>query len=180
MNLLIHFFLIHFIADYPLQPNKLVALKKKSYWGVLLHCLVHLATLIVVLYPFLHLTKVWIGIVIIFITHNIIDQTKIYLDKKNPKLRLHLYLLDQITHLIIVTSVAYYIGNVAMPECSFYSDVTIPLYILILVLSTYFYDVTAYFIKSRKKPMPYKRNYKLMIWNVFIVSVAFAVYWMAY
>ena len=180
MNLLLHFILIHFLADYPLQPNALVKLKKKSYLGVLLHCLVHVATLIAVLSPFLHLTKVWIAIAIIFITHNIIDQTKVVLDKKYPKFRLHLYLLDQITHLIIVTSVAYYIGMVAMPDCVFYSDQSIVLYILVLVLSTYFYDVTAYFIKFRNKPPPYKRNYRLMLWNVFIVSIAFAVYWMAY
>lgn len=180
MNLLIHFFLIHFLADYPFQPNSLVNLKKKSYWGVLLHCLIHLTTLIIVLLPFLHLKKVLIGIAVIFITHNIIDQTKVYLDKKHPKLRLHLYLLDQITHLLIITCASFYIGSVTVPDCVFYSDPSVVLYVLLLVLSTYCYDVTAYFIRSRKKAVPYKRNYKLMFWNVFIVSIAFAIYWMAY
>ena len=180
MTLILHFFLVHFLADYPFQPGALVKLKKKSYLGVLIHCLIHVATLIVVLYPFLHLKKIWIAIAIVFVTHNIIDQAKVVLDKKYPKCRLHLYLLDQITHLTILTGVAYYVGNVSVQDCVIYSDPSIILYVLTLVLTTYFYDVTVFFIKSRKKPEQYKRNYKLMLWNVFIVSIAFAVYWLAY
>ncbi|MBN2087452.1 DUF3307 domain-containing protein [Candidatus Peregrinibacteria bacterium] len=180
MNLLFHFFLIHFLADYPLQPNKLVQMKKKGYLGVLLHCCVHLATLLVVLMPFLGNNKVLVGIAVIFVTHNIIDQTKIALDKKYPKCRLYFYLLDQFTHLVIVTSVAFYIGTVSMPSCELYSNQSVVLYALVLILSTFFYDVTAYFIKTRNKPAPYKRNYKLMYWNAIIATIGFMVYWLAY
>lgn len=182
MNLLIHLYLVHFLADYPLQPNKLIALKKKSYFGVLLHCLVHLTVLVAVLSPFLHLKEVWMGIAVIFITHNIIDQTKITLDKKYPKLRLHLYVIDQLFHLSIVSGVAYYIGyikpNTHLPILDLYFDTTFVTYILALALVTYFYDVTRYFIQIRKKFRPYKRDYKTIIINAFIVSIAFAIYWL--
>ena len=182
MNLLFHLFLTHFIADFPLQPNKLVQYKKKTFKGVFLHCLIHLAVLIIILIPFLHLKSVWIGIGVIFVTHNIIDQSKITLDKKNPRLTLPLYLLDQILHLLVIAIVAYYIGVVTpnLPEwMSFYTDRSIVLYILILVLVTYFYDVTRYFIRSRKKKIKYKRDYMMMLRNVFIVSIAFALYWLS-
>ncbi|MBU0576966.1 DUF3307 domain-containing protein [Patescibacteria group bacterium] len=184
MNLLLYFYLIHFLADYPLQPNKLVEYKHKTYLGVLLHCLIHLAVLVAVLSPFLHLKSVWIGITVIFVTHNIIDQIKVKLDKKHPKWKLQLYIGDQVTHLLILTGVAFYIGNVtpntSLDPISLYADKTFISYILILVLSTYFYDVTRYFILTRKKKVPYKRDYKTMIRNVFIVSIAFAIYWIAY
>jgi len=184
MNPLLYFLLIHFLADYPLQPNALVKLKVKSYWGVLLHCCVHLACLVIVLFPFLHLKKTWIGITVIFITHNIIDQIKVTLDKKHPSWRLPHYLLDQATHLVVISCVVAYLQGITPKSTggfmNLYLDQSIVLYILILVLVTYFYDVTRYFIRSYKKPVKYKRDYMMMLRNVFIVSIAFAVYWMAY
>jgi len=161
----------------------LVEYKHKTYLGVLLHCLIHLAVLFAVLSPFLHLKSVWIGIAVIFITHNIIDQIKVKLDKKYPKWKLQLYISDQAAHLLIVTAVVFYVGsitpNTSLDAISLYTDQTFISYILILVLSTYFYDVTRHFVRTRKKKAPYKRDYKTMIRNVFIVSIAFAVYWIA-
>ncbi len=182
MNLLFYFLLIHFLADYPLQSNALIKLKVKSYLGVFLHCCIHLALLILILFPFLHLQNVWIGIGVIFITHNIIDFIKIKLDKKYPNRRLIHYAIDQITHLAIISFIAIiYLKNIS-PRFTggfmdFYLDQSVVLYALILVLVTYFYDVTRYFICSRKKKIKYKRDYMMMLRNVFIVSIAFAVYW---
>ena len=184
MNPLLYFLLIHFLADYPLQPNKLIQLKKKSYWGVFLHCCVHLTVLILVLLPFLHLKSVWIGIGVIFFTHNIIDYIKVRLDKKHPDWRLPHYLLDQVTHLVVIACVVAYLQNITPQfiggSMDLYLDQSVVLYVLILVLVTYFYDVTRYFIRTRKKQIPYKRDYMTMIRNVFIVSIAFAIYWIAY
>ena len=183
MNPLFHLFITHTIADYPLQNRKLIQFKEKSYFGVLLHTLVHLVVLLIILFPFLYLKSVWIGIGVIFVTHNIIDQTKITLDKKYPDLRLPLYFLDQMLHLVIIAFVALYIGSVTpnLPEwMSFYTDKTVVLYVLILLITTYFYDVTRHFVRTRKKKAPYKRDYKMMLRNVFIVSIAFAIYWLAY
>ncbi|MBU0727587.1 DUF3307 domain-containing protein [Patescibacteria group bacterium] len=184
MHLLIYFYLIHFLADYPLQPNALIAMKKKGYFGVLLHCLVHLAVLIAVLSPFLHLKSVWIGITIVFLTHNIIDQTKITIDKKYPKKSLLFYVSDQLLHLTIITLIAFNIGyikpNISLEKLGLYADHNFVTYILALILVTYFYDVTRYFIQTRKKKMVYKRNYSTMIWNAFIVSIGFAMYWVAF
>ena len=182
MSLLLHLYLIHFIADYPLQPNKLVALKKKGYAGVFLHCLVHLITLIVLLMPFLEMIEVWIGIAIVFGTHNIIDQTKVWLDKKYPSKDIFLYFADQTAHLTVLTGVAYYVGRVFLPEkwtflSVYYQDTSFVLYFLMIVLATYFYDVTRYFILRHKHPGPYSRDYRTMFLNVFIVSLGFVIYW---
>ena len=187
MNLILYFYLIHFLADYPFQPNSLVQMKKRGYWGVLIHCIIHLIVLVVILMPFLNTIEVWIGIGIIFGTHNIIDQAKVYLDKKYPKQSFLLYFLDQAVHLIIITGVALYVLNI-MPNfpndyllAPYYINQSIILYLLILVLVTYFYDVTRYFVLKnfwKKKVASYKRNYQTMLWNVLITTVAFGVYWL--
>jgi hypothetical protein len=178
MNPILYLLLAHFVADYPLQPSSLVDFKKKNYLGILLHCLIHMVLLILVLLPFLHLVSVWIGIAVIFITHNIIDYFKIYFDKKYPACRLVCYLLDQTMHMIVIALVSLYLWRLdPNTSCDFYTDQTIVLYLLILVLTTFFYDITRHFIVTRKTPGHYKRDYRMMLINTFIVSVAFAMYW---
>jgi len=87
MSLLFYFYLIHFLADYPLQSSALVKYKKEHFLGVFIHSTVHLVTLLIVLAPFLPNNRVWAAIAIIYITHNIIDQAKVMLNKAYPKCR---------------------------------------------------------------------------------------------
>lgn len=181
MNLFFYLLLTHFLADYPFQSTDLIRLKLKTYWGVLLHCSIHLAVLMIVLYPLLHMFEVWVAIAVIFITHNIIDEIKVTLDRKYPKWHVKLYFLDQLSHLIIVTFVALYVGSISpdtLVDAPFYADKTYVLYVLTLVLSTYFFDVTRYFLQFHKKEITYKRDYKTIVRNAIIVTVGFGVYWL--
>ncbi len=183
MNFLIHFYLYHFLADYPFQNGKLVKLKQERFLGVFLHTGIHLVTMLVLLFPLLHIKEVQMGIAVIYITHNIIDQIKVSLDKANPKHARLLYFLDQIAHWTIIYFSARFIGEVS-PNLSgqfleLYTNNTLFLYLLVLVLSTYFFDVTRYFVKLQMHK-PFKRDYKMMIKNAVIVTVAFGIYWLAY
>ena len=183
MNFLIHYYLTHFLSDYPFQSSALVKLKQERYLGVFLHTLVHLVTLLVLFFPLLHERSIQISIAVIYITHNIIDQTKVALDKANPKHARTLYFLDQLLHWGIIYGAARIVGDVT-PNLSgkaleIYTHDTIWLYILVLVISTYFYDVTRYFVELRMDK-PFKRDYKTMLRNAVIVTVAFGIYWLAY
>ena len=182
MNYLIHFFLVHFLADYPFQPGALVKLKKERYLGVLIHTLIHVLILLVVFFPLLHFKEIWIAIILVFVTHNIIDQTKITLNKKYPNQTLSLYITDQVIHLAILTGIAYYVGNpttnLTGKWLELYTNQCLLSYLLVLVLVTYFYDVSRYFVL--KKPTPYKRDYRTMMINAMIVSVAYGLYWIFY
>ena len=184
MNPILHLLLAHFISDYPLQSGSLVKMKVRSILGVFLHCLINLLVLVAVLFPFLHIQKVWIVIAVIFATHFIIDETKIILDKKYPGRKLMHYFIDQIIHVAIIAYLSFYFiqlpAGAPVGLMSLYYDKVFVSYILILVLVTYFYDITRHFVLTRKTPAPYKRDYKMMIRNVFIVSIAFAIYWIAY
>jgi len=183
MSLIIYFYIAHFLSDYPFQSGKLVKFKQEHYFGVLLHSSVHLASLLVLLMPVLHDKRIWSAIALVYITHNIIDQTKVKLDKENPKHARLLYFLDQFLHWGILY-VAFKISEGAIPSLTgkaleIYTNETLWLYILVLVITTYFYDVTRYFVKLQMKN-PFKRDYKTMLRNAVIVTVAFGVYYLAY
>lgn len=103
LTLAIKLILAHVIGDFVLQPNTWVLHKethkhksKFLYWHILIHAL----TLIVVLqFQF----KYWLALIIIPISHYIIDVIKLHLNSKFNK-RL-LFGLDQLAHLIIIALV---------------------------------------------------------------------------
>lgn len=101
--LFIKLILTHFIGDFLLQPQKWVlhkeAHKHKSnflYW----HILVHFIALLIL---FQFNIDFWLGILIICISHYIIDTIKLHLiNKVNPRV---LFGLDQIAHIFIIALV---------------------------------------------------------------------------
>jgi len=181
MSLFFYLYLIHFLADYPFQSSKLVEYKIHHFFGVLVHSSVHLLTLLVVLAPFLPNRNVLLVIAVIYITHIIIDQTKVMLNKAYPKYIRFFYFLDQFTHLVVVSACAYYVGKLN-PQyltgtmMNLYSNQSVVLYLLIIVLSTYVYDVSRYFVLGQYKNA-FKRDIKTMLINAGIVTVAFGVFW---
>lgn len=183
MDFIIQFYLTHFLSDYPFQSGKLVKLKQERFLGVFLHTGVHLLSMLVVLSPLLHDSRVWLSIALVYITHSVIDQTKVVLDKASPQHARLLYFLDQFSHWGIMYGALRIAGDV-QPRLSgiwldLYTNKTLWLYILVLVLCTYFYDVTRYFVKLQMKK-EFKRDYLTMMRNASIVTIAFAIYWLAY
>lgn len=185
MSLLLYFYLVHFLADYTFQSSSLVRYKSEHFLGIVIHSSVHLLTLLVVLAPFLPNNRVWAAIAIIYVTHIIIDQSKVSLSKAYPQHIRFFYFLDQIVHLIIVTACSSYVGLLTPKYLTgtalqLYSNQSVVLYLLILVLVTYFFDVTCYFVKKKYEKTAFKRDYRGMLLNAGIVTVAFGLYWMIY
>lgn len=180
MSVFIPLLLTHFLADYPLQWGAIIRLKQKNYWGVFLHCLIHLAVMSLVMHGFLYDLKMFWGILIVFATHNVIDQIKVVLDKKHPSWRLPLYIMDQSAHVLVVAGVALWLGemNPVGPFALVYSNKLIMGYLLVLVWSTYFYDVTRYFLKHRKPDgSHYERDYHGILMHAVGVTVVFGGVW---
>jgi len=184
MNYLLYFYLAHFLSDYPLQPSALVKFKQKRFLGVFIHSTVHLVMMLIILAPFLYNPRVLLAIVAIYISHNIIDQTKVSADKTDPKKARLNYFLDQMAHWSAIL-VSVWCAGTLTPHLSgrmleLYSNQTIFLFLLILVLSTYFFDVTRYFVRLKMFKEEFKRDYTAMLINAGIVIVAFGLYWAAY
>ena len=100
LTLFIKLILAHFIGDFLLQPQKWVVHKethkhksKFLYW----HILVHLGALLVVLqFNFTY----WLALIIIPVSHYIIDVIKLHLKPKmNNRI---LFGLDQLAHLLVI------------------------------------------------------------------------------
>ena len=187
MSLLFYLLLSHFIADFPLQGKGIVDLKHKHFWGILLHTFIHSVVMAVILFPVLYITKVWITILIVFIFHTIVDIIKVYIDNKYPNWhRFFWFLLDQFAHWATVLLVSYYfVGklSVSFPSnfMSLYYNQSVIIYLLLIVMATYFYDITRWFYRAnkgaKKAIILYKRDYRMMITNFTIITVGFGIYW---
>lgn len=103
LSLSIKLMLAHFMGDFLFQPEKWIAHKEQYkhkskflYW----HMAIHLGALLLVLQANFNY---WLGLVVIVISHYIIDVVKLHLKSKmNPRL---LFAADQIMHIIIIAIV---------------------------------------------------------------------------
>lgn len=119
LSLSIKLILAHFLGDFLFQPEKWVAHKEQYkhkskflYW----HILVHLGALLLVLQADF---SYWLGMVIIIVSHYIIDVFKLLLKSKlNPRL---LFVLDQVLHIIIIAIVINIYAPYNLNIESFYS-----------------------------------------------------------
>lgn len=171
--------LAHFLSDFPFQTKRVVGYKQKSFWGVALHGLTHGVASAALLFPFWNEPKIWVGIMIIVVTHALIDHSKLRVGRSGKINPLSLYVLDQAAHLGIIGLVSAMVGPLSAPPAAagYYTDPSVYLYLLTLTLSTYFFDVTRWTYFNSKKPRPYERDYALIARNATIVTLAFAVYW---
>ncbi|MDO6597028.1 DUF3307 domain-containing protein [Oceanihabitans sp. 2_MG-2023] len=99
MILLIKLLLAHFIGDFFLQPEKWVKdkeVKKLKSPKLYLHILIHVLLLFILLWDF----TLWSIVLIIGISHFIIDATKLSIQKKKTK-RL-LFFIDQVLHIMVI------------------------------------------------------------------------------
>ncbi|MFH1860281.1 MAG: DUF3307 domain-containing protein [bacterium] len=111
-----HLLLAHLIADFPLQFNEIFKLKLKSKWGVLLHCAIIGVVAILFLLPYLFTMRMWIVIIILIVTHFIVDYTKIAFTKKTENLdNLWMFLLDQCLHILTAWLVSLIIIPIQAP-----------------------------------------------------------------
>lgn len=119
-------FIAHLIADFLLQPTWLVKWKEKNANGTILHALIHAAILAVLIIPqtFLAIAV----ILIVALTHGIIDHIKISLPKKSFE---PAFLFDQAVHVAILLFAMRFLP----PNQSFWNSLN---GILILSIFTFF------------------------------------------
>ena len=183
MDITLHLILAHFLADYPLQSDGLVAYKTKHFAGIVVHSLMHVFTSIVLGLPFVLQGNFWIAIAVMFITHNILDQGKVLIHRRFKKADKFLfYCLDQVAHLAIIAGSSWVWLKNLTPDLggrwlAVYQNTTLLNFILVLTLVTFFYDVTCWTYRNSKKTQPYIRDWPMMGRNALIVMIAFGAYW---
>ncbi len=132
--------LCHFTADYPLQTDAIVK-AKRQFWGLVMHVMIHLITMLVVLAGLLqmNLSLVLPGIIVLTGLHFAIDTWKNLLSKLRPNWVIFAYLQDQVLHIISILLVAFWMAsNANEPVAITPSTWIIPALGWVLVTHTWF------------------------------------------
>lgn len=102
MFLFYRLLLAHIIADFPLQTIQIFKVKTNTEWGVLIHTLIVLIFSIIFAFPYLEDPKVIIILLVIFLSHTVIDKLKMEYTKKTKNQSIRALLLDQALHIAII------------------------------------------------------------------------------
>jgi len=107
MFLFYRLLLAHIIADFPMQTSQIFKVKANTEWGILIHTLIVLIFSILFTFPYLEDTKVIIIIIIVFISHTVIDKLKMEYSKKTKNQSIRILLLDQALHIAIIAVLTF-------------------------------------------------------------------------
>lgn len=107
MFLFYRLLLAHIIADFPLQTKQIFKVKTNTEWGVLIHTLIVLIFSIFFTFPYLENPKVIIILLVIFLSHTVIDKLKMEYSKKTKNQSIRILLLDQALHIAIIAVLAF-------------------------------------------------------------------------
>ncbi len=100
--------LAHVVADYPLQTDGLVRVKR--HWaGLLLHVVIHF--LMMLLLSGRHSLIIWPQLVVLTAAHYAIDAFKNFESRRWPRIVVRPYVLDQLLHIVSIALVAAWIQS---------------------------------------------------------------------
>ena len=90
-----------------MQTNQIFKVKTNTEWGVLVHTLIVLVFSIFFAFPYLEDPKVVIVLLVIFLSHTVIDKLKMEYSKKTKNQSIRILLLDQFLHIAIIALLAF-------------------------------------------------------------------------
>jgi hypothetical protein len=182
MFIFIRLLLGHFIADFPLQFNKVYELKHRGLKGGIPHALIVVVSLLLVSWPYLNLLKLWAFIFFIGITHLFQDSIKV--GYKELKYSFWFYLLDQLSHIVLIAAVFLTtLKDLPPPKytpgfmTSVYNNNPLLIYLIAVIIATYngYYMIRAFkntFLGSVEKYSPLGKWYG-MLERLVMVSLFF-------
>lgn len=133
MIILIQLILAHFIGDFLLQPKAWVAKKEKQKaksFKLYLHILIHGLLVLIILWDF----KYWLLVILLTVSHGIIDILKLYAQKESNKS--NWFLIDQVLHLISILALWFVFFKPALNVTSWYENTSIWIYSTALLFIT--------------------------------------------
>ncbi len=154
MNLFWLLILAHFIADFPLQSDKIFALKSKYSWGLLPHIFISFMTNLVVAFPYVGFKNFWFALLFLATIHFLLDWLKILLTKKLLNDSMFTFLLDQILHIFFIWISCFHLFDIPSPDItnrlilSYYLNKKIILALTGLVFSIFGGGVLIHYIRK--------------------------------
>ena len=121
MFLFYRLLLAHIIADFFLQTDQIFKIKMNTKWGVIPHTIIVLIFSIFFAFPYLKSPKVIVILLIIFISHTIIDKLKMEYSKRTNNQSLKIFLIDQVLHISIIALLTFKFTEKVLLTCPFYN-----------------------------------------------------------
>lgn len=170
----------HLLADFVLQPSRLVIWKHESRLGVFVHVLIYFLINMLILLPFLLNGNLWLVYIAfgLAFTHFWIDQAKINYDLKHDKKVLP-FIIDQLLHLLSILVAYFFIQNIPLnlPLTKFYtiySDIRIVIFLSFIVFVSVVVEVY-YYQQQREKNVnaKLKINHNRLLTRVIVFSLIY-------
>ena len=193
MNIFWRLVLGHFLADFTLQFDVVARLKRKNFWGMLLHCLTHYAASVALTWPYMG--DVWVTVwglpvsgwwaqFLMFATHLAIDETRLYSMRVGYRDNTLSFLVDQALHIYVLFMITPVFQQRTLQQGGKWVMIA-----AMFVLVTHFTTVLIYFVEKDLygKAFPcFDEKYflmfeRLVLWAFFFVPghwwLPFAVAW---
>lgn len=154
MNVFWLLILAHLIADFPLQSDKVYAIRLNCKWGFLLHIGIYFITNLIVSFPLLKFSAFWFAVLFLTATHLVEDWLKVALTKKTVQDSIFIFLIDQLIHLFLIWLASFVLFKIPEPEISnqfmannFYNQKSL-LILIALVFSVFSGGILIYYIRK--------------------------------
>lgn len=134
--------LSHLLADFVLQPKKLVLWKIKSKLGTLVHAVIHFVVLTLAFLPIIIVNGYYWILAVLFglaLAHFVIDEAKIHYSLKHTR-KIKPFIADQLLH-VLTLLLAYFLiskESIYLPQSTFYAFYTDIHIIILLCLLVFF------------------------------------------
>lgn len=174
--------LAHLLADFTLQFDFVNRLKRRSFWGMLIHCLTHLVMSVALTWNYLGDTwfsagpfgvNGWEALLTMFVLHFAVDEFRIYTMRSWYRDNTVSFLMDQFVHLYVLFLISPVdIGGQGLLMGEKWAAV-----VSMFVLVTHFTTVLIYFLEKDLfgKPFPgFDEKYFLIFERVVIWAFFFA------
>ncbi|MBU2599599.1 DUF3307 domain-containing protein [bacterium] len=99
--------LAHFLADFPFQTKKIFEWKIKNNYGILIHSGIFAATAAILCYPYLISMRMWLAVIFCWLTHFLIDKSKVNFFFRYQSDNLFIFGLDQCLHILVIWAISY-------------------------------------------------------------------------
>jgi hypothetical protein len=160
-----------------MQTNQIFKVKANTEWGVLIHTLIVLLFSIFFAFPYLEDPRVMIILLVIFLSHTVIDKLKMEYSKKTKNQSIRILLLDQTLHIAIIAVLAFNFTEsylLSLPFNSAFLNYLIDIYnsdifivsLIGYIASVFFIPILLMHIKEEEIPTNIQKLKKLKILNV--------------
>jgi hypothetical protein len=160
-----------------MQTNQIFKVKANTEWGVLIHTLIVLLFSIFFAFPYLEDPRVMIILLVIFLSHTVIDKLKMEYSKKTKNQSIRILLLDQTLHIAIIAVLAFNFTEsylLSLPFNSAFLNYLIDIYnsdifivsLIGYIASVFFIPILLMHIKEEDIPTNIQKLKKLKILNV--------------